>query len=150
MRPGDAARCQNKLIESKVSQREHQNSDDHAIHAPPGLRRDRFLRPDILIAFQALRRHLEHPTENQRGKESDREQNHDAARQPIGRAEHREHCARHLHQQPRADQIQSRETDDVAPLQFGEKVVDLHSKNPIFFTNAAKRGSSCSVASIGS
>ena len=75
----------------------------------------------VLVALQALRRQFENPTEDQRGKKSDREQNDDAARQPIGRAEHRQHGARHLGEQPRADQIEPGRADDVASLQLGEE-----------------------------
>ena len=35
--------------------------------------------------------------------------------------EHRQHRARHLHEQPRADEIQPGHADDVAALEFGEE-----------------------------
>src|SRR5205823_3204725 len=83
------------------------------------------------------------------------QQDNDAARQPIRRAEHRQHCARHLHQQPCADQIQPRETNDIALLQLGKEVVDLHFFSSAFgpttfCTSASKRGSPCKESSSGS
>jgi hypothetical protein len=43
---------------------------------------------------------------NERRNKTDDEQNHDAARQPLRRAEHRQHRARDLHHQPRTDETE--------------------------------------------
>ena len=45
----------------------------------------------------------------------------DAARQPVRRAEHRQHRARDLREQPCADEVQTRHADDVAAFEFGEE-----------------------------
>src|SRR5207237_9724410 len=97
-----------------------------ASRAAPGWRGYRLLKRYVIVSLQSLGCHLEDPTEDQRGKKSDREQNHNGARQPIRSAEHRQHRARDLSQQPRADEIQPRETDDVAAFKLGEEIVDSH------------------------
>jgi len=72
-----------------------------------------------------LRSQLEDPTENERRNKTDDEQNHNAPWQPIGCAEHREHGARNLGEQPCADQIQSGRADDVPALQFIEEAASI-------------------------
>ena len=46
--------------------------------------------PDVLVALQPLRRYFKNPAKDEGAEKSDREQDHDAAWQPIGRAEHRD------------------------------------------------------------
>src|SRR5204863_9041224 len=51
----------------------------------------------------------------------------DAPRQPLRRAEHRQHRARDLDQQPRADQVQPGHADDIAALELGQQAHGLAS-----------------------
>ena len=122
----NAARREDELVESKITKRQYEHGDDHSVHSSPGLRGDGLLGGDVLIAFQSLWRQLEDPAKDQCRNKSDHEHDHDAARQPVGRAEHREHRSRDLHEQPGADQIKSGHADNIAPLQLREKVTRFH------------------------
>jgi hypothetical protein len=114
-----APRRQHDPVEGEVHQRQRQHRDDHAIHAARGLRCDRLVRRHLRVALDPVRRELEHPAEDQRRHEADRNQDHDAARQPLGCAEHRQHRSGDLRDQPCADQVQPCHADDVAAPELG-------------------------------
>ena len=99
--------------------------------------------------LESLRRQLENPGEDQRRHEADREKADNDYDDPGGRVEDRQQRARHLHEQPGADQIQSGRADNISPFQFGkERGFSLMARrgggtcNFNFWQSAAKRGSS--------
>src|SRR5947207_2727096 len=60
-----------------------------------------------------------------------------------------------LHEQPTDDCVDDRNLVNIAPLQLGEKIVDLHFFASVFgattfCTSASKRGSPCNGSSSGS
>src|SRR5207249_385647 len=54
-----------EFIESKITEGEQEHDNNHAIHAPRGLWRDRFLGRHVLVPLQTLRSQFENPTENE-------------------------------------------------------------------------------------
>ena len=123
---GFALRGEHEFIEGKIAKRQGHDHNDHPVHPSPGLRSDRLLRRHISLAPQALGRYFENPAKDRRRDETDREQNDDDARQPLGRPKHWQYRPGHLHRQPRTDEIEPHHADDIAPLQFGEEVMGLH------------------------
>src|SRR5205814_6571719 len=61
---------------------------------------------------------------------------------PWRRVESREENRRRLKQEPRDNRVRHRNLVNIAPLQLGEEIVDLHHfPRVIFCTSASKRGS---------
>ena len=103
-----------------------QHHDDHAIHPSPGSRSDRLSARHIFLALQSLGRQFENPAKDHRGNEPDHQQNDDGAGKPFRCPKHWQHCPGHLHDQPCADEIESRHADDIAALQLTEEILRIH------------------------
>src|ERR1700720_381953 len=104
--------------------------------------RDRFVRLDLRFTFDSFRRDLKRPGEGECDWKSNREDDHEDLHRRRWRIESRKENRRCLDQEPRDDQIGGRDFVNVAPLQFGKEIVDLHFFGSItFFTSAWKRGS---------
>ena len=81
---------------------------------------------DIFRAFQSFRRQFERPGDNERDGKSDDDCEHNKAHCPIRNLEKRENLRGDLNQQPTDDGIRSSDLVNVAPLQLGKEIFDLH------------------------
>src|SRR2546423_6572952 len=116
-------------------------------------------RIDIFRSLDSLRRDLKSPREYDRYWKTDDEQANDKPNRPIRHIEHGKDLRNTLRQRPPRDRIRDRDFVNIAPLQLGEEIVDLHFEfrnvassraGRIFSASASKRGSPWSGLSNGS
>src|SRR6266853_1558180 len=79
--------------------------------------------PAVLAIF---RRNLKCPRKNQRHRKAEDDDDDKYLHHPWRRVEGRKENRRRLKQEPGNNRIRDRHFVNVAPLQLGEKVVDLH------------------------
>src|SRR5207253_10980748 len=110
-------------------------------------------------AFDSLRRQLEGPGQDKRDRKTNYNQEYDQADAPTRNFKEGKDLRRYLNQQPADNDVGDGNLVNVAPLQLGEEVVDLHCEliaplnsraGTIFSASASKRGSPCSGVRSGS
>ena len=80
----------------------------------------------VFRAFQSFRRQFKRPRDNERDGKPDDNCEHNKAHCPIRNFEKRKDLGGNLNEQPTDDRVRDRDLVNVAPLQLGEEVVDLH------------------------
>jgi hypothetical protein len=83
-------------------------------------------RVDLAFAFQALRREFVEPGERNPERKPDPCSDQKPARRPFRCADRRAQLRDALCERPDRADVEDRSADDVAPLQFGEKVSAIH------------------------
>ena len=77
-------------------------------------------------ALNSLRRQLEHPGQNERDRQTENDEHDNQADRPVRNIEHGKHLRDSLRERPARDDVGDRNLVNIAPLQLGEEVVDLH------------------------
>ena len=91
----------------------------------------------IFRPLEAFGRQFKCPGENERDRKTDDNQQNDQANYPIWNIENRKHLRDSLGEGPAGDDVSDRDFLNVAPLQFGEEVIDLHCvSRKTFWTSA--------------
>src|SRR5439155_15009847 len=123
--------------------RDHSQRDRYRYNLSPGPSRDRFARLDLGFEFDSFRRNLKRPRKNQPNRKAEDDDDDKYLHHPWRRVESRKENRRRLKQEPPNDRIRDRDLVNVAPLQLGEEVVDLHRGLPekIRVMSCLKRGS---------
>ena len=80
-----------------------------------------------LRSLQSFRRQLKRPSDYQRDRKADDEEENYEAHNPIGDVEKWKNLAGNLHQQPGDNAVRDRNLVNVAPLQLSEEVFRVHS-----------------------
>src|SRR5262249_60431268 len=88
--------------------------------------RDRFSSFDLGLAFYSFGSDLKCPREHQRHRKSGNQHQDPQPYRPVWNFEERKNLCRDLDQQPRCHGVRDRCFVNIAPLELGEKVVDLH------------------------
>jgi len=81
---------------------------------------------DIFRALQTFGGELERPRDNERDGKSDYDHEHDQSDRPIRNFKKRKDLRCNLNEQPSNNGISDRNLVNVAPLEFGEKVLKVH------------------------
>src|SRR5207302_11160224 len=96
---------------------------------------------DIFGADNSFWRQFEEPRQHHGDRETKDEPDNDKAHRRIWDVEERKNLRRDLGQQPSAHAIENCGAVNIAPLQLGKQIVDLHCFAPaIFCTSASNRG----------
>jgi hypothetical protein len=82
---------------------------------------------DIFRALQSFRRQFECPSDYERDWKSNDDCEHDKSEGPSRNFKDWKNLCRDLDQQPTDDGIRDGDLVNIAPLQLGEEIVDLHS-----------------------
>src|SRR5439155_12403713 len=77
-------------------------------------------------ALYSLRRDFERPGQHKRNWQTDDDQQNDQSNGPVRNVEDRKNLRDSLRKRPTGDDVSDRDLVNVAPLQLGEEVVDLH------------------------
>src|SRR5207253_8362213 len=103
---------------------------------------------DIFRAFDSFRSELKGPSDDERDRESSRDQYDHQPHDPSWNLQERENLGGNLNQEPADNRIGDRNFINIASLQLGEEILDLHSG----FSSQSfwKRGSFRSGSNIGS
>src|SRR5262249_34368312 len=96
-------------------------------------------------------RDLERPGKHERNRKSNNQNEDDNLHRPLRRIERGKKNGCGLNREPCDDRVRDRDLVNIAPLELGEEVVDLHCFGAMtFWTIASKRGSPWSESSNGS
>ncbi len=76
---------------------------------------------DVLLALEALRRHLKGPREKQHDGEAEHQEYHEYLQHPVRRAKGLDREFRDLRNQPADHRVGDTHADDVAALEFFKK-----------------------------
>src|SRR6266542_3182727 len=87
---------------------------------------DRFVSLHLRFALNSFRRDLEGPGKHQRNREPNNKDEDDNLHRPLRRIERRKENRCRLDREPRYHRVSDRDFVNVAPLQLGEEIVDLH------------------------
>ena len=87
---------------------------------------DRCVRINFRLAHNSFGRDLERPGKRQRNREPNNKNKDDNLHRPLRRIERGKENRCCLNREPRDHSVSDRHLVNVAPLQLGEKVVDLH------------------------
>jgi len=156
--PSVFAECRTRrgvATDKKQSERKRSANDHDKNPSMPSRLSRRSCTIDIFRTLQSFRGQFECPRDHERDWKSDHDCEHDEAHRPVRNFEKRKDLSRDLHEQPPNNRIGNGNLVNVAPLQLGEEVVDLHSfasdfGATTFCTSASKRGSPCNESSSGS
>src|SRR6266576_5619306 len=111
---------------------------------------DRFVSLHVRFALNSFGRDLERPGKHQRNREPHNKNENDNLHRPLRRIECGKKNRCRLNREPRDHRVSDRHLVNVAPLQLGEKIVELHFGATTFCTSASKRGSPRKGSSNGS
>src|SRR5947207_13407309 len=114
---------------------------------------DRFVSLHLRFALNSFGRDLERPGKRQRNREPNDNDEDDNLHRPLRRIECGKKNRSRLNREPRDHRVSNRDFVNIAPFQFGKKIVDLHYcvfGATTFCTSASKRGSPCNESSRGS
>ena len=112
--------------ESKAAGRDQRQRDRNADDLPARAVRPAFVRRNLGFEFDSLRRDLERPRQDERGRKSECDHGHKSFHDPRRRFERRQKNRGGLDQQPRRHGIGDGNLVDIAPLQLGEEVGRFH------------------------
>src|SRR4029453_18459269 len=115
-----------KALEKQDRNDERQDSDNKKIKFATGLVRNRFAKIDIFRSLQAFWRQLEGPRDHEGNGKTNHNEHYHQPDGPIRNLEERENLRSYLHQQPRDDCVGNRNFVNVAPLQLGEEIAEVH------------------------
>src|SRR5207248_8748052 len=87
---------------------------------------DRFVRLNLGFEFDSFRRNFERPRKNERHRKAEDDDDDKYLHHPRRRVESREENRRRLNEEPGNDRIRDRDFVNVAPLQLGEQIINLH------------------------
>src|SRR5437016_13512010 len=112
--------------------------------------RDRFVSLHLRFALNSFGRDLERPGKHQRNRESNNNDEDDNLHHPLRRIESRKKNRRSLNEEPRHNRVGDGYFVNVAPLQLGKEVVDLHFDVPSqsFWKRGSLRSGSHSGSSL--
>jgi len=85
-------------------------------------------RIDIFSALDSFRRDLERPSEHERDRKTDDDQEDEQTNDPVRNAENRQYLRESLSESPPSHEVRDRNFVNVAPLQLGEKVPRIHGE----------------------
>src|SRR5438477_9889647 len=109
---------------------------------------DRFVSLHLRFAHNSFRRDLERPGKRERNREPNNKNEDDNLHRPLRRIERGKKNRCRLNREPRDHGVSNRDFVNIAPLQLGKEVVDLH----FGFSSQSfwKRGSVRSESQTGS
>src|SRR6516165_10912116 len=105
---------------------------------------------DILRSLQSFGCYFEEPCASQRNWKSDDNDKNDRSDDPIRNIEDGKDLRDSLRQRPAANDVGNRDLVNIAPLQLGKEVVDLHLYLPSECASFSNRGSPRSGSKSGS
>src|SRR6266480_2552406 len=76
--------------------------------------------------FDSLRRYLKHPAKNKRNRQTEDDEQNNQSNDPVRNVEDRKNLRDALREGPTRDDVSNADFVNVAPLQLGKEVVDLH------------------------
>src|SRR6266481_3015870 len=77
-------------------------------------------------AFNSFRRYLKHPAKNKRNRQTEDDEQNNQTNDPVRNVEDRKDLRDALREGPTRDDVSNADFVNVAPLQLGEEVVELH------------------------
>src|SRR5205085_6843723 len=101
-------------------------------------------------ALNSVRGDLEHPGQNKRDWQTENNEQNNQSNDPVRNVEDWKNLRDSLRERPAGDNVSDRDLVNIAPLQLGEKTVDLHCFENTFWASASNCGSPCSGLSSGS
>src|SRR5437762_11140489 len=111
---------------------------------------DGFVRLNLGFTFNSCRRDLERPGKRQGNREPNNKNEDDNLHRPLRRIERGKENRRSLNEEPRHNRVGDGYFVNVAPLQLGKEVVDLHFDVPSqsFWKRGSLRSGSHSGSSL--
>src|SRR4051794_21717980 len=87
--------------------------------------------------FDSIRRYLKHPAKNKRNRQTNNDEHNNQTNYPIRNVEDRKDLRDALGERPTRDDVRDSNLVNIAPLQLGEEVIDVHCvSRKIFSINA--------------
>src|SRR6266704_2473327 len=107
-------------------------------------------RVGCVSTFDSFRRYLKHPAKNKRNRQTDYDEQNNQSNDPVRNVEDRKNLRDAFREGPTRDDVSNADFVNVAPLQLGQEVVELHCFANNFCISTSKRGSPRSGSSSGS
>src|SRR5436190_23243848 len=76
--------------------------------------------------FDSFRRYLKHPAKNKRNRQTEGDEQNNQSNDPVRNVEDRKNLRDALREGPTRDDVSNADFVNIAPLQLGEEIIDLH------------------------